>query len=192
VTKTEGTLDDLYFEWLYKQVGAVNNRNPKRSYWELCRQLYRMPFIWSVPNDDGRDMDGKDLRDEFIIECSVEDVEVNWLAIECSMLEMLIALSRRASFLSSGEPGDWFYKFLENLKLRRYNDSEYNDTAENHDDAKAKIHNILERLIYRTYNTRGVGGLFPLKHAEKDQRKVEIWYQMSVYLRENNCIEHGP
>lgn len=192
MTEKEGTLDDLYFEWLYKQVGVVNNRNPKRSYWELCKQLYKTPFQWVVPNDDNRDEDGKELREEFIVECDIQDVEINWLAIDCSMLEMLIALARRASFESSGTPGDWFAKFMENLKLRRYTDAEYNSDAGNHQEAEERIRNILDRLIYRTYNTRGVGGLFPLKHAEHDQRKVEIWYQMSLYLREGNCIENGP
>ena len=31
----------------------------------------------------------------------------------------------------------------------------------------------------------GFGGLFPLKHAKKDQRKVEIWYQLQNWLMEN-------
>ena len=39
--------------------------------------------------------------------------------------------------------------------------------------------------VERRYKRSGEGGLFPLKNAAKDQRKVEIWYQLSSYLLEN-------
>ena len=31
----------------------------------------------------------------------------------------------------------------------------------------------------------GTGGLFPLKRPRVNQRRVEVWYQMSEYLMEN-------
>lgn len=178
MTDNERTLDDLYFEWLYKKVGVLQNRNPNKSYWKLVRYLYKMPFFWVVPNDDNREADGKDLRNEFIDECDIQDIEINWLQLDCSVLEMLIALANRASFASAGEAGDWFYKFLDNLKLRGYTDAKYNR------DVEAKVKRIIERLVDRTYSSKGVGGLFPLENAEDDQRKVEMWCQLSSYLAE--------
>jgi hypothetical protein len=186
VTNKEGTLDDLYFEWLYKKIGVVSNRNPNKSYWELARHLYRTPFFWVVPNDDNREADGKDLRQEFIAECDIQDIEINWLQLDCSVLEMLIALAGLAAFNSVGEAGDWFRKFLDNLKLRTYTDANWNT------DSERQAAKIIERLVDRTYNSRGVGGLFPLKNAEKDQRKEELWYQLSAYLAEGDYLNSGP
>jgi hypothetical protein len=31
----------------------------------------------------------------------------------------------------------------------------------------------------------GTGGLFPLKMPKVNQRRVEIWYQMSAFIEEN-------
>jgi hypothetical protein len=182
-----GTLDDLYLEWLYKEaVGATRNANPAKSFWEMARQLYSIRYEWLILNDDNRAEDGKCLRDEFVAECNIRDVDEYWLSLDCSMLEMLIALARRASFESSGEPGDWFWKFLDTLELDMYSDLRYNRHV------KEVIANIVERVIYRQYERNGDGGLFPLRHAQKDQRKIELWEQMSAYLLEGNYIEHGP
>lgn len=181
-----GTLDDLYFEWLYQNIGAVRNRNPARSYWLMAKQLYTKPFSWIIPNDDNREADGKELRCEFVDQCGIEEVDPMWMDLECSMFEMLIALARRASFESSGEPGDWFSKFLENLELKQYTDQAYNS------DAEWKIDAVTDRVIFRTYKRNGVGGLFPLQNARKDQRKVEMWYQLSSYLLEGGYVDHGP
>lgn len=175
-----GTIDDLYFEWLYGFVGSVKNKNPTRSYWNLCKQLYTKPFSWTVPNDDNREEDGKDLRGEFMdhYEINIDEMEPQWLELDCSMLEMLLALARRASFESYGEPIEWFWKFINNLQLREYTDEVYNI------DAMDTIDGVLDRVILRQYDRNGVGGLFPLSNATKDQRKVELWYQLSAYLLE--------
>jgi hypothetical protein len=54
------------------------------------------------------------------------------------------------------------------------------------DEDVAKIKNILDTLVWRTYQPDGRGGFFPLNHPEEDQTKVEIWYQMNKYV-----IEHA-
>jgi hypothetical protein len=94
------------------------------------------------------------------------------------MLEMLVGLSRRLSFECEGESRDWFWHLMENLGLRYYNDrSTY---------SKEHIDGILDRVIWRTYNPDGEGGLFPLRNSEQDQRGIEIWYQLSAYILELN------
>lgn len=174
-----GTIDDRYFEWLYGQVGAITNRNPSRSYWELARQLYETPFIWTVPNDDNREGDGKELRIEFIYEKLLDELDPIWMDLDCSMLEMLIGLARRTAFEADGDVGEWFWIFLQNLDLRGYTDEVYDQ------DVSDIVDRILDRVNERSYRRNGAGGLFPLRNAEKDQRKVELWYQMSAYLLEN-------
>ena len=47
-----------------------------------------------------------------------------------------------------------------------------------------EVNDVLDRVIWRTYRWDGHGGLFPLNEPEKDQREVEIWYQLSAYLLE--------
>jgi hypothetical protein len=44
------------------------------------------------------------------------------------------------------------------------------------------VDEILERVIGRTYRPDGRGGFFPLRYAEKDQREVELWYQLNAYV----------
>ncbi|UQS94734.1 hypothetical protein SEA_ZEINA_60 [Arthrobacter phage Zeina] len=178
-------LDHLYFEWLYKQVASIRNQNPRRSYWNLMKYLYDMPFVWELRNDEHRAEDGKKLRHEFIEKCDIQDVEVNWLQLECSVLEMLIGLARRASFESQGEPLEWFWQMLENLGLRDYSDAVWNDMV------AEDVEDTMFRVMNRTYEANGDGGLFPLENATDDQRAAELWKQMSCYIIEGGYLDHG-
>lgn len=169
-------LDELYLTWLYSQVDTLTKKNPSHTHWKLLKQLYTKEFIWIVPNDDNRLEDGRDLRQEFV-EDTNPDVDSNWMNLGCSMLEMLVALARRLSFETGRPVRNWFWEFLFNLHIVEYtDDSDYPDQD---------IDEILETVIWRTYDRDGHGGLFPLHRAEEDQRYVEIWYQQSYYLAEN-------
>lgn len=170
------SLEGEYFDWLVSHVASTSNPNPSRSYYQLLEQMHRKRFIWFIPNDDNRVEDGRELRYEFMNGPS-EDDEC------CSFLEMLIALSRRVCFESSyGTSMDWFWHLAENLDLRKYNDEALMDLE------PLEIRYILDKVVDREYEKSGLGGLFPLDRPERDQRKVELWYQMSSYLLEG----HGP
>lgn len=172
-----GTIDDQYFEWLYSHIGSVRNRNPARSVWNLAHQLYTKEFVWLIANDDNRVEDGRELRQEFIVQREPDEIPQEWMDLGCSMLEMMIALARRASFEANGSPGDWFWLFLRNLDIFIMDDA-YDYLATQH------VERVLERFIYRNYESSGEGGLFPLRRAERDQRKVELWYQLAAYIGE--------
>lgn len=169
-------LDELYFMWLYGQVGSVREKNPSRTYWGLLRHLYKKEFVWIIPNDDNRAEDGKDLRYVFVEEKGIDPVDKDWYHLGCSILEMMIALSRRLAFETDGEPLSWFWKLIENLELERFND--------NVPYPKDEIEEILNTVMFRTYKRNGSGGLFPLRRTSKDQREVEIWYQLCDYILE--------
>lgn len=169
-------LDELYLTWLYSQIGAVRKRRSIRTYWSLARQLYTKQFVHLVGNDIDRKLDGIDLRYEFLDDEGIEDVDTRWMEMNCSMLEMMIALSRRLAFDGGGEPRDWFWLLIRNLRLEKYNDTV--------DIPHDRIDDILDRVIWRTFQPSGRGGLFPLKRASQDQRYVEIWYQANAYLLE--------
>lgn len=174
-------LDDMYFEWLYGIIWPVTNRNPQRSYWNLARQLYSTEFVWLVPNDDNRVEDGKELRLKWSTHKHIS-VDRDWMELPCSMFEMMIALAGRASFESGETPAEWMWTLMCNIKLEGFTDQYYNSAS------MVEVADILERVIYRTYREDGWGGLFPLRHAERDQRKVELWYQLSAYLIENTTL----
>lgn len=175
-------VEDRYFEWLYGHFAAVSNRNPSRSHWELARKLHSREFVWLVANDDNRVEDGKELRMEFIHEEGTDDVDMLWIEVGCSVLEMLVALADRAAFETSRAPGHWFGVFLKNLGLDKYDDAHWTDNAHRHVDRK------LDQLIYRTYSPTGRGGIFPLQAPAEDQRRVELWYQMSAYFIEKQLF----
>ena len=168
--------DEPYLTWLYSQIGSVKLKNPSRTHWSLAKQLYTKEFLWFIPNDDNRAADGKDLRYEFLDFAGIEELDPNWMGLPCSMLEMMIALTRHLSFQAEGEPHDWFWQLIENLDIPPCDDRLYNS------DIHDEIDSILDRVIWRTYDYNGDGGLFPMQSAEKDQRKIEIWYQLSAYL----------
>lgn len=170
-------LDELYFRWLYSQVCSVKLKNPSRTYWSLLKLLHTKEFVWIIPNDDNRLEDGRLLRYEFVQEQQLGEIEQDWLDLGCSMLEMLIALSRRLYFEDDLPADEWFWCMMENLGLHRFTDR-LGWSEQDVDD-------ILDEVIWRTYDVDGRGGLFPLKHAHEDQREVELWYQLSAYLLEN-------
>lgn len=174
----DGPLDEQYLTWLYSRVSPLRLKNPSRTHWGLLRQMYKTQFIWWIPNDDNRMEDGRELRREFLEEEGITNVDRNWLDLGCSMLEMLIALSRRLAFEVDGESRAWFWHLVEVIELYKFNDKKYNE------EAQRIIDETLDRIIWRNYEPDGKGGLFPLRNPSNDQRKVELWYQASAYLVE--------
>lgn len=167
--------DESYLVWLYAQIGSVRLRNKATSFWDLARVMFTTEFTWFVPNDDNRAEDGRDLRLEFMDETGYEPDE-DWLDLGCSMLEMMIALSRRLSFEADGGARDWFWQLVANLGLEECNDRSNFDPD--------RVTEILQIVCKRTYAPTGQGGLFPLRNPEQDQRRVELWDQQSAYIRE--------
>lgn len=168
-----------YFQWL---CGLVNLDH---GYWILARRLYDKEFYWSVPNDDNRAADGEKLREIFADETLYSDYTS--LEKPCSILEMMIGLAIRIEDILCDPDDDdcikmreIFWEMLINLDLDIYNDMDYAKLG-----GEYKVEKILIALLERTYEKSGRGGLFPLKSSRNDQRKVEIWYQMSSYLLEN-------
>jgi hypothetical protein len=79
---------------------------------------------------------------------------------------------------------DWFWMMLGNAELDGFTDEAFYALR-----GHILVDKILNRILDRTYKRDGIGGLFPLKHPKKDQRRVELWYQMNAYLVENYYSE---
>jgi hypothetical protein len=161
-----------YYEWLTSQIEIPNGKR----YNDLFERMHNVEFVWTVPNDDNRVQDGLDLRPEFA------DGKVSDLVLEgVTFLEVLVALSRRLAFTAGGDAPRWAWKLIKNLHLHKCSDPL---TPQKLD----RVNDILDAVIWRTYEPDGRGGFFPLKNPEKDQTKVEIWYQLNAYVIEMKAL----
>lgn len=175
---THGGLDERYLDWLYGQVADVKTRARTRTYRNLFEQLYDTIFVSIVGHDENRIADGRDLRYEYLAQAEEEPGHPDWTGKTCSMLEVLIVLSRQLAFEMDDPVKPWFWHLLEVLDLVRFNDREYDE------EAQEVIQETIDRVIWRNYEPNGDGGLFPLRKPERDQREVELWYQLNAYLLE--------
>lgn len=172
-------VDKIYFEWLTEHVNFNNGRPGGRTYVDLMGQLHSKEFVWIVPNDDNRLEDAVALRHEFLHDAGITNYPEEFVLNEppLSVLEVIISLSRRCAFADDGDARNWAWKLIENLELSGLSDPVSRRKQDVIDD-------ILDRFIWRQYETDGRGGLFPLKHPENNQREIELWYQMNAYLDE--------
>lgn len=176
--------DDLineYFEWLSKFVEGKHT-SVKVSYRKLLMFLHRIPFRWSIDNDENRADDGVDLRFRFAIKKGHEedpDEILDILKGPCSVLEMMVALAIRCEENIMDDPamgnrtGQWFWSMITNLGLGNMYDDRFD---------KEKAEEIIERFLDREYQSNGRGGLFFVRSCDRDLRDYEIWYQMCWYL----------
>lgn len=156
---------DHYFEWLCNKIGY------QEEYYYLLEYLFNNNFIWVIDMDENRALDGLYLRRRFVDEEGVRgDPFENR---ECTILEMLVALSIRLEDEIMGDPNlEIFWKMLDNLGLTKTGNQNI-------------WHKILQGWMYRTsIRKNGSGGLFPLSHPRDNQANVEIWGQAMDYLNE--------
>lgn len=176
--------DVTYFDWLCNFVWIGE---PDSGFRPLMFELYRRNFYSTIEMDQNRILDGLALRKRFFEETGifVDPSE------PCSVLEMLIALAQRIEIdiMWDPEQGDrtakWFWEMMANLGLDIFYDEfdpEYDYYA---------IDCIMNTFLGRSYSPSGIGGLFPLRNPQQDQRTVEIWYQMNRYFIENYLCAVG-
>lgn len=172
-------IEEVYFNWLYSKVAYMPNPTPSLTFYTLFRDLHSTEFVWLISGDDNRAQDGLDLRREFFRESLIHQDPV-WNDIGCSVLEMLIAFSRKAEFETDLDARDWFWIFLDNLNLSEFSDARKNTSL--------RTSERLNTFIYREYERNGKGGMFPLKTPSGNQKKVQLWYQLAEYLIENDIF----
>lgn len=168
-------VEAMYFDWLYAKV-MLSDR-PALSYFRLIQTLYETEFVWLVVGDDNRAEDGIELRKEFLLASGMENFTASDFSFGCTVLEMMVAFTKRAEFQTDIRPSRWFWEFVKNLKLSDYYDDNFDHQ---------KVADILHNFVWRTYGYSGAGGMFPLSGAETDQRQIEIWYQFCAYLIEKH------
>lgn len=175
------TTDDVYFAWLCKKVKISPSEAP---YFRLALALHNSVFVVDRNSlDMNRAYDGMNLRTEFIHMHGLKGSAAN--RGSCSMLELMIGLSKRMAFLmeSVGKPkriAEFFWKMVENLGLSGLDDSRFELLK-----GQSAVEKAVGHVNKRDYLPDGTGGLFPVHGARVDLRKMEIWYQMHLWLSEN-------
>lgn len=170
-------IENEYFNWLCAKVLD----GVQRSYYTLLGILHSTEFIWVLPvsGDEHRIEDALELRGEFLRARFVKNDPV-WRNQPVSVLEVLIALAQRAQFQTDIPVAEWFWIFMENLQLDQYRQVSDNDVR----DIDAKIYTF----IWRTYDEFGNGGLFPMTQTQRDQREVELLYQLFEYIHDRGLV----
>lgn len=175
---TQNDVINDYFVWLYDLV--CGTRFAKSiSYRKLLMHLHDTEFRWSIPKDQNRAADGKDLRYRFAYDYSSPAAVETYLDGPCSVLEMMVALAIRCEEHIMDDPqigdrtGQWFWGMMVNLGLGSMFDSMYD---------RKYVDEVLQRFLDRNYEPNGRGGLFTIRNCEYDMRDVEIWYQLNFYL----------
>ncbi len=186
-------LDD-YIYYLYKMV-----QNGGENYRKLCVELFRNRFFitrLAPKRDIDREKDGLELRKEWsnkTHEYPGDDFDYGMQPIPCTMLEMIIGISKRMSEQLMDEDGEdktaqCFWEIIGNLGLNCWDDDNFGwETGL----APKNIGKICEILCKRQYNPDGTGGgMFPMPGVlGVNQKKIEIWYQMQEYINWKYWIE---
>ena len=176
---------DPYFQWLCKKIGIPS----KRAYIHLAAELHSLIFQPgnAIATDANRANDGLHLRVQFIERYGMRGSSES--RGPCTMLEFLIGLAGRMAFIM-GEEGNplhtsyYFWQMIINLRLMKLSDEKFEEL-----NGEFFVQEAVDRVLFRTYEADGRGGLFPLKDPKKDQRTVEIWYQMQEWLLESGDVE---
>lgn len=168
-----------YFNWLCDQI-ADKDFNPSQ-YQLLLGKLYHTIFRWVIQNDKNRALDGETLRLTYAEQTNQDILTVKMnLNFPCTILEMMIALSRRCEVeimedLFVGQRvGRWFKEMLSSMGLVYDVDDLFDEQY---------VDYIIDSFLDRTYEANGDGGLFKMDNPPENMREIEIWYQMNLYLR---------
>ncbi len=180
---TTDFIDDPYFGWLCHKVDIGGPEHPYNNMAMALHELSFRPAV-VVHTDLNRANDGLRLRVDFMERYGASGSSTN--RGPCTMLEFIIGLAKRMSFLMGEEDHPsktpyYFWRIIGNLGLMRATDSNQYTMF--------LVEDAVNHVLDRSYEASGVGGLFPLKHPSEDQRKVEIWYQMQAWLSEHCAID---
>ena len=174
---------DDYFDWLYHLVCNDKYYN-KISYRKLLYFLDSVDYIPNLQMDDNRRIDGIDFRYRYGCEYgySKEEIDELFNNKNCSMFEMMIALSTRveeritSELIFGNRTSQWFWGMIVSLGLGKMNDEYFNERY---------CLNVIDRFMRNNYEPNGRGGLFTLNNPPADLRTVDIWCQFMWYLNEN-------
>lgn len=152
-----------YYSYLCGLAGLVESSR-------IATVLDDINYTWRNPLDENRAEAGKNLRRKF---ANSEGLEINDIRVgECSVLEMLVAVSVELAETYDNYSEDWFSEIADNLGI-------VGCSCE-------KIRFIITKWLIGDYDKHGNGTPFPLTNDEKDCRTMQLHDQMNAYLNESD------
>lgn len=159
-----------YFDWLVSftqfKVIPLTSRDH-----DILWKLFCTPYRYTIARDVNRSCEGSMLRDQYSAKFAEKPETQTY---ECSMLEMMVALSIRCDATitldeTDANPNYWFEIMWDSLGL--------NDTSRN-------VDYIIGRFNSGSYCWNGDGGLFYIPNLDPkiDMPKYELWAQMNLYM----------
>lgn len=154
-----------YKDWLIRR---YNLKTENKKYSKLFTVLLTSPFLFKNVRDRNRARDGLDLREDFMQENGIPiDGRLDEKKTECSMFEMMLALSERVDNEYIGdplnpEPKIFFWELIQNLSLDEFTNDKYDSD---------KVIFILDQMYADRRN------MFLMRGS-----KEEIWTQMLAYI----------
>lgn len=170
-------MEDTYFDFLLSSLDGEESELPSvLDAYHFLSKLHRIEFRYSAMMDRNRDMDGREWRNRY-----GGELPPAFRKRPASVLEVLLGLADRMAFAldDEGSLAPYFWEMIDNLGID-YNDYDY------------KIDKTINRWMSRQYDSNGRGGIFPLEfygsNELRSQNRLELWYQMQLYLAENYAL----
>lgn len=159
--------DGDFFDWLYHEAFD----DPR--WWDIMYILHGVRFTWdpNIEHDSNRASDGLQLRRDYLFVCGKGRETYKFDIHDVSFFEVYVGLAKKmAHLLDKSLPSSMAYL----LRIGPF------DVRMSHDE----VVDVAERVMIRDYDFNGVGGLFPLMMAARDQRDVELIYQLNLHVLE--------
>ena len=164
-----------YRDWLVDKVNTVED------YTYLLRELFNIEFYSLIRYDEDRGMDGLALREEWANEVGYRD-SLDFGA--ANVLEVLLGIARRIEFHLFGSQyvDEWddiriFWDLMGNLGLHDMYGALSRYTFD-------EIDEIVTHFLNKDYKRHKKGNIFMIEEDTQNLRKLNIWTQMGLYIRE--------
>ncbi len=164
-----------YYRWLVEQI--VDEEHPEDLYSLLLNALNTSVFYAALPDDKNRIGDGKSLRSNYAY-LSGKEIPAELAISDCTVLEMLFALSLRMERDIVGEPDylvpqKWFWTMIRNLGL---------EDMVNGNFSRGDFEIIIDKWMNRQFTKNGKGSIFYVPCPVFDFRKTGFWDQANMFL----------
>lgn len=175
-----------YYRWLISLISPPPTLTTYiHRYGMLLFELWRREFAWfdAYEGEESRAMDGKTLRDQFIMDFDRTPDAVP--QGPCTVLEMLIAFALRIDtqvhdWRLGNRPWEWIEMFIDNLGLGELVDCHINPVRD-----AGYINARLETWMAHDIGRKGEGGLFRFKKPLLTIGNLDNWAQMNRWIIEN-------
>jgi hypothetical protein len=165
-----------YLNWLVNRLNVV----PHKNYGVLLRELHRWEFWSNVPYDEDRGADGIAIRHTWVDEVGYKgDISFGPPRI----LETIVGIALRIEDRIFGGPwaDDWDYKrifwdLINNLGLTEYDGIL---TSSEYDQVATLLGNFLGKVSRDSFPN-----IFVFSVTPKNLRKMNLWSQMGLYIKE--------